>query len=319
MRFAVFAGSATGTRTEYAALAAALGTTLARRGIGIVYGGGRVGLMGALADAALAAGGEVVGVMPKALVDKEIAHRGLTRLQVVEDMHRRKAAMAEAADAFVALPGGTGTLEELFEAWTWQQLGLHAKPVALLGPPGFWQPLTGLADHLVDTGFVRPALRNLIAETDPDALLDAVERWRPPTPKWETAPAADEAVLDSVGWICVRDRRLLAVRTHGKDAFYLPGGKLEPGETPARALARELGEELGLTCTPEDLAHAHTVEAPAHGRPGVRLRMRCYTGPAEGALAPGAEIAELAWITAADSDRCAPALRELMARLDLAR
>ncbi|MFI9783744.1 TIGR00730 family Rossman fold protein [Kitasatospora sp. NPDC051984] len=317
MRFAVFAGSATGTRTEYAALAAALGTTLARRGVGIVYGGGKVGLMGALADAALAAGGEVVGIMPKSLVDKEIAHRGLTRLRVVEDMHRRKAAMAEAADGFIALPGGAGTLEELFEAWTWQQLGLHTKPVALLGPPGFWQPLTALADHLVDTGFVRPTYRNLITGTDPGALLDAMARWQPPTPKWET-PSADDALLDSVGWICVRDRRLLAVRTHGKDAFYLPGGKLEPGETPARALARELREELGLTCAPERLAHAHTVEAPAHGRPGVRLRMHCYTGPADGMPTPGAEIAELAWLTAADTDRCAPALREVMARLDLA-
>ncbi|KDN80775.1 TIGR00730 family Rossman fold protein [Kitasatospora cheerisanensis] len=317
MRFAVFAGSATGHRPEYTALATALGTTLARRGIGIVYGGGRVGLMGALADAALDAGGEVLGVMPKALVDKEIAHRGLTRLQVVEDMHRRKAAMAEAADAFIALPGGAGTLEELFEAWTWQQLGLHTKPVALLGPPGFWQPLTELADHLVATGFVRPAHRELIAETDPDALLDALDRWRPPTPKWKTR--ADQQHLDSVGWICVRDGRLLAVRTRGKDAFYLPGGKLEPGETPTDALARELREELGLGCAPDRLTHAHTVEAPAHGRPGTRLRMHCYTGPADGTPTPAAEIAELAWLTATDTERCAPALRELMTRLDLDR
>lgn len=181
MRLAVFAGSAVGQNAEYAGLAAALGSTLACSDIGIVYGGGRVGLMGALADAALAAGGEVIGVMPRALVEKERAHRDLTRLQVVEDMHQRKAAMADAADAFVVLPGGAGTLDELFEAWTWQQLGLHAKPIALLGPPGFWQPLADLIDHLVECGFISPTHRNLITATDPPALLEALGRPRPST------------------------------------------------------------------------------------------------------------------------------------------
>ncbi|MGA5699650.1 TIGR00730 family Rossman fold protein [Peterkaempfera bronchialis] len=316
MQIAVFAGSAPGHHPGHAALAAALGTTLARHGIGLVYGGGRVGLMGTLADAALAAGGQVHGVMPRALVEKEIAHRGLTRLEVVEDMHHRKAAMAAAADAFVALPGGAGTLEELFEAWTWQQLGLHTKPVALLGPPGFWDPLLTLADHLVTSGFLRPAHRDLISTDDPETLLRALAAWQPPAPKWDT-PAAD-AVLDSVAWVCVRDGRLLAVRTRGKDAFYLPGGKPEPGETAPRALVRELAEELGLRCAPEDLTALRTVHDVAHGRPGTRLRMHCYTGPVQGTPRPAAEIAELAWLTASDSHRCAPAVRQLMAQLDLA-
>ena len=176
MRIAVFAGSTPGHSPEYTALATTLGTALADKGIGLVYGGGRAGLMGALADAALAAGGEVTGVMPKALVDRERAHPGLTRLQVVNDVHERKAAMADAADAFVALPGGVGTLDELLEAWSWQQLGLHAKPLVLLGPPGFWQPLADLVDHLVGSGFVAPDQRSLLNAETPDRLLELLGR-----------------------------------------------------------------------------------------------------------------------------------------------
>src|SRR5689334_13523463 len=131
-RVCVFCGSSPGARPAYAAAAAALARCLVTRGLGLVYGGGNVGLMGVLADAALAAGGEVIGVIPRALVDLEVAHTGLRDLRVVDSMHERKATMAELADAFVALPGGMGTLEELFEVWTWAQLGLHAKPCALL-------------------------------------------------------------------------------------------------------------------------------------------------------------------------------------------
>ena len=140
MRVAVFTGSQAGPPSHRDA-AAAFATDLARAGVGIVYGGGHVGLMGVVADAALAAGGEVVGVIPQHLVDDEVAHPGLPRLEVVDSMHERKARMADLADAFVALPGAAGTLEELFEAWTWGMLGLHAKPTALLDVDGFWQPL----------------------------------------------------------------------------------------------------------------------------------------------------------------------------------
>ena len=139
-RVCVFCGSNVGRDPAYRRLTESLGRTLARRGVGLVFGGGRVGLMGALADAALAAGGEVIGVLPKALMEREIGHRGLTELRIVGSMHERKALMADLADGFVALPGGIGTLEELFEVWTWAQLGLHAKPCGLLDTDGFFAP-----------------------------------------------------------------------------------------------------------------------------------------------------------------------------------
>ncbi|MEP6686823.1 MAG: TIGR00730 family Rossman fold protein [Gemmatimonadales bacterium] len=191
-RVCVFCGSSAGRDPAYRDLTEALARTLAGQGIGIVYGGGRVGLMGALADAALGAGGEVIGVMPQALIDREIGHRGLTDLRVVGSMHERKALMAELADGFVALPGGVGTLEELFEVWTWAQLGLHTKPCGVLDADGFYAPLVSFLDHLVETGFVRPAHRAmLVAARSPEELLAAFAAYRAPTVgKWLEAPAA---------------------------------------------------------------------------------------------------------------------------------
>lgn len=187
-RLCVFCGSSTGREPAYPRLAEALARTLAGQGIGIVYGGGRVGLMGVLADAALAAGGEVIGVIPQALIAREIGHRGLTELRVVGSMHERKALMAELADGFVALPGGIGTLEELFEVWTWAQLGLHAKPCGLLDAGGFYAPLVAFLDHLVAAGFVRPAHRAMLhVAGSPEALLDAFAAYQPPrVGKWVT-------------------------------------------------------------------------------------------------------------------------------------
>ena len=153
MRIAVFTGSQAGPPAHQQA-AAAFAADLARAGVGVVYGGGHVGRMGVVADAALAAGGEVVGVIPQHLVDDELAHPGLPRLEVVADMHGRKARMAELSDAFVALPGAAGTLEELFEAWTWGMLGLHAKPTLLLDVDGFWQPLLAQLRRMVDDGYL---------------------------------------------------------------------------------------------------------------------------------------------------------------------
>ena len=159
MRVAVFLGSSVGNRPEYIAAAADFGTSLAQAGVGIIYGGASVGMMGAMANAALAAGGEVTGVIPGGLFAAEIPHPGLTRMEVVGTMHERKALMADLADGFAALPGGLGTLDELFEILTWQQIGLHDKPVALVDVDGFWDPLTALLDELAGTGFVPEVTR----------------------------------------------------------------------------------------------------------------------------------------------------------------
>ena len=182
----VFCGSNGGADPAYVAAAEAVGAGLAQRGIRIVYGGGRVGLMGALADAARAAGGEVVGVMPQQLVDREIGHTGIDDLRVVDTMHERKALMVELADAFIALPGGIGTLEELFEVYTWAQLGIHAKPLALLDVAGYYEPLSAFLDHAVTQRFLRAETRAMLSIADSlDAVLETFERWRPPTThKW---------------------------------------------------------------------------------------------------------------------------------------
>jgi uncharacterized protein (TIGR00730 family) len=175
-----------GNDPAYAAAAASLGGLLAERGIRLVYGGGQVGLMGVVADAALDNGGEVLGVITEALVAKEVSHRGLARLQVVGTMHERKAAMADAADAFVMLPGGFGTLDEFFEVVTWTQLGIHAKPCGVLDAAGFFGPLRALVDGAVAAGFVHPAHRDMIVTGDhPARLLDRLAAWSPVTvSKW---------------------------------------------------------------------------------------------------------------------------------------
>jgi uncharacterized protein (TIGR00730 family) len=185
-RICVFAGSSSGARVEYVAAARELGRVLAERQLGLVYGGARVGLMGALADAALSGGGHVIGVMPEALVAKEVAHRSLSELRVVKSMHERKAMMADLADGFVALPGGWGTMEEFFEVLTWAQLGYHRKPCALLNIHGYFDRLLSFAEHCVDEGFVRREHRSMISVYDsPDQLLDGMAAYQAPVvEKW---------------------------------------------------------------------------------------------------------------------------------------
>ena len=185
-RVCVYCGSSPGRDPAYREAAVALVGELAERGLGVVYGGAHVGLMGVVADTALEAGAEVIGVIPQALVDHEIAHTGLSDLRVVGSMHERKAQMAELADAFVALPGGLGTLEELFEVATWSQLGLHVKPCGLLNVLGYYDGLAGMLDHAVAERFLTEENRAmLVVEHEPAALLDTFRAWRAPVrSKW---------------------------------------------------------------------------------------------------------------------------------------
>ena len=182
-RLAVYCGSASPEDPRYAALARQVGETLAARGIGVVYGGGRLGLMGALADSALAAGGEVIGVIPEALVNSEVAHRGCTALQVVPGMHERKLAFTNLSDGFLTIPGGVGTMDELWEAVSWAQLGYHAKPVGLLNAFGFFDHLLAFNHHMAEVGFIRPAHQGIIiAEHELDLLLTRMAAHEPHTP-----------------------------------------------------------------------------------------------------------------------------------------
>ena len=185
-RLGVFCGSSVGVNSAYAEAATTLGTLLAARGIGLVYGGGNVGLMGVIADAALAAGGEVIGVIPKSLADREVAHHGVTELRIVDSMHTRKAMMADLSDAFVAMPGGVGTFEEFFEAITWTQLGLHRKACGLLNVAGFYTELARFIDQAVTDGFIRPVHRAaIVVDDNPERLLDTLTTIDlPDAPKW---------------------------------------------------------------------------------------------------------------------------------------
>ncbi len=179
-RICVFCGSNVGARSEYRAAAADLGSYLAERGIGLVYGGGNVGLMGTVADAAIAAGGKVIGVIPQAIVDRELAHRGVTELRIVRSMHERKALMADLSDGFIALPGGFGTFEEFCEVLTWSQLGIHKKPCGLLNVAEYYTPLLTMFDHAVNERFVRPENRGLVlAHKDFRELIRMMEHFVP--------------------------------------------------------------------------------------------------------------------------------------------
>ena len=190
-RVCVFCGSSAGVRPEYADAARELAAELARRRLGLVYGGGSIGIMGILADTAMAAGVEVIGVIPRPLASRELAHAGLTELRLVDSMHERKATMAALADGFLALPGGLGTLEETLEILTWAQLGIHAKPVAALNTAGYWDALIRLLGHAVTEGFVRREYAHLMLFADtPAEALDRMAAYRPPAlPRVWLAPS----------------------------------------------------------------------------------------------------------------------------------
>jgi uncharacterized protein (TIGR00730 family) len=182
---AIFCGSALGSEQIFSETAQMVGKTLAEKGKTLVYGGGRSGLMGIVADSALAAGGQVIGVIPNALVDRELAHTGLTELHVVQNMHERKTKMAELSDGFIAMPGGAGTLEEIFEQWTWAQLGIHQKPCAFLNVNGFYDDLIRFIQLTTDKGFTHSRFTDkLMSSTSIDELILQFEQYQPPLPKW---------------------------------------------------------------------------------------------------------------------------------------
>ena len=188
-RLAIYCGSATPADPRYVELAREVGTTLAQRNIGIVYGGGKAGLMGALADGALAAGGQVIGVIPTALVGRELAHRGLTELHVVETMHQRKQAFTDLSDGFITLPGGVGTMDELWEAVSWAQLGYHANPVGLLNAFGYYDGLIEFNRHMAEVGFVRAAHRGIVIAAETlDQLLEKMANFTPATSVVQMGP-----------------------------------------------------------------------------------------------------------------------------------
>ncbi|HZP92060.1 MAG TPA: TIGR00730 family Rossman fold protein [Burkholderiales bacterium] len=185
-RLCVYCGSSTGDRPEYVTAAKRVGELLVRRGIGLVYGGGSVGLMGVVADAVLAGAGEAIGVIPTGLRSRELAHTGVTQMIEVESMHARKQRMVDLSDAFIALPGGIGTLDELFETWTWLQLGIHRKPIGLLDVAGYYGPLIGFLGRMRDERFIKPAhLDCLLVDTEAERLVDRLAAFRPPDEgKW---------------------------------------------------------------------------------------------------------------------------------------
>jgi uncharacterized protein (TIGR00730 family) len=196
MRVCVFCGSSCGNNDVYANAAREMGETLGRSGIDLVYGGGRVGLMGVLADAALDAGGAVIGVMPQSLVERDIQHTGLTELHTVATMHERKTKMADLADGFIALPGGAGTLEEIFEQWTWAQLGIHHKPCGFLNANGYFDPLRVMIDQMTGEGFLRSEHASmLVFDTEPAAIIAAFRDYSAPSAtKWQASTVQNEGM-----------------------------------------------------------------------------------------------------------------------------
>ena len=300
MRICVFCGSTFGNNEVYANAAREMGRTLAAHKIGLIYGGGRVGLMGTLADAALNAGGAVIGVIPQSLVEREIQHTGLTELHTVATMHERKSKMAELADAFIALPGGAGTLDEIFEQWTWAQLGIHRKPCGFLNTNGYFDPLRKMIEQMTGEGFLRPEhAAMLVFDTEPAAIIEAFRDYTHPAAKWQARP-----VIRIVAAL-VQDeaRRVLLVRKKGTRAFMQPGGKLRHSESHLAALERELGEELSCSLRPGSPAFLGTFTAPAANESGCLVEAALYRVELEGEISAASEIDEVVWLDLHSSDQ----------------
>jgi len=271
-----------------------MGRTLAQRGIDLVYGGARIGLMGVVADSALSAGGRVIGVMPQALIDREIQHTGLTELHTVETMHARKLRMADLSDGFVALPGGAGTLEEIFEQWTWAQLGIHQKPCGFLNTDGYYDPMRAMIDRMATEGFLRNDHASmLVFESDAGAMVDAFLGYAAPPAKFSGARGVSRVVAALVQ---DRESRVLLVRKRGTRAFMQPGGKRNAGESHLAALERELGEELGCGFDVQGARYLGVFVAPAANEEQCVVEAELYRLELTGAIGASAEIEEIVWV-----------------------
>ena len=293
MRICVFCGSNSGNNEVYANAARETGRTLARRQIDLVYGGGRVGLMGALADGALNAGGAVIGVMPRSLVEREIQHTGLTELHTVESMHERKSKMAELADGFMALPGGAGTFEEIFEQWTWAQLGIHAKPCGFLNTNGYFDPMRRMIEQMAGEGFLHLEHASmLVFDTDPAAIVDAFQEYSAPAAKWQPP----RVIRIVAALVQDETRRVLLVRKKGTRAFMQPGGKLRDSESHLAALERELNEELRCSLQPDRAVFLGTFTAAAANENGCLVEAALYGVDLAGSISANSEIEEVAWL-----------------------
>jgi uncharacterized protein (TIGR00730 family) len=301
VRICVFCGSTCGNGECYVSAAYEMGKLMAERGIELVYGGGRVGLMGALADSVLTGGGTVIGVIPQSLVEKEIQHSGLSALHIVGSMHERKDKMAALADGFIALPGGAGTLEEIFEQWTWAQLGIHNKPCGFLNTSDYFGPLRMMIDTMVQQGFLKPEYAAmLLFDTRPAAIVDKFQAYSAPSPKWMISAGQTDPTRRTIRIVAalVQDkaRRVLLVRKKGTRAFMQPGGKLRNSESHLAALQRELCEELGCFVQLDNSEYLGMFTAPAANENGYLVEAALYRVTLPGSIEAAAEIEELAWL-----------------------
>ena len=322
MRICVFCGSKSGHNQIYATAAREMGTALARSNVELVFGGGRVGLMGEVADAALLAGGDVIGVMPRSLVEREIQHVRLTQLHVVASMHERKTKMADLADAFVALPGGAGTLEEIFEQWTWAQLGIHQKPCGFLNANGYFDPLRRMIDQMTAEGFLHADHASmLIFDTKPLAIIEAFHNYSAPATKWQAQANSTKPNRIKIVAALIQDHagRVLLARKKGTKAFMQPGGKLRDSESHLAALERELAEELSCSIVPGSPDFLGTFCAPAANEDGCEVEAALYRVKVIGHIRATAEIEEVIWLDPAQPGDLvlAPLTRDIVLRFSV--
>ena len=285
----IFCGANTGNSETIIAQTESLLQLLINLDFDLVYGGGKSGLMGIIADRFLESGKKVVGIRPSKLIEDEDAHTSLTELIVVKDMFERKAEMMKRADFFIALPGGVGTLDEIMDVYTNVKIGFTDKFCALLDVDGFYRGLTDQLSKMAEKSFLKPKDQDLLVVGNPEWLASKIEE------------RLNE--IDKVAFIEIKDKKILTARSQGKDKFYIPGGKRDNNETDPETLEREVREELSVSIRPDTIKNIGVFRAQAHGKPeGIKVRMACYSAEYTGSLTPASEIEEIKWMTTADQE-----------------